>query len=178
MPDSHERRNITWRVRTLLCFSFVFLVGDARAQTAPEPQAKEAKGAAFTPVVVENVTIQGANDLGADETAKLAESVIKNAKPLFEQLFTEDKNKRKAVLGALVERIDLKFDEGLWGNRKVRMVSGGSLTLRTTLTAEHRGDKTPIELFNKGCSGVNIRSVKGLAENRVQTAAAMPRNNL
>jgi hypothetical protein len=75
MPDSHERRNITWRVRTLLCFSFVFLVGDARAQTAPEPQAKEAKGAAFTPVVVENVTIQGANDLGADETAKLAESL-------------------------------------------------------------------------------------------------------
>ena len=36
---------------------------------------KDASNAAFTPVVIENVTIQGANDLGADETAKLAESL-------------------------------------------------------------------------------------------------------
>jgi hypothetical protein len=71
MPGSHERSNITWRVGTLVCLSFVFFVGHARAQTAPEPQAKDA----FTPVVIDNVTIQGANDLGADETAKLAESL-------------------------------------------------------------------------------------------------------
>ena len=74
-----------------------------------------------------------------EDLAKLAENVIKHAKPLFEQLYTEDKIKLKAVLGALVQRIDLNFEEGLWGNRKVRMVSGGSITLRTTLTAEHRG---------------------------------------
>ena len=76
-----------------------------------------------------------------EDPAKVAENVIRNAKTLFEPLCTEDKDKLKSVLGALVERIDLKFDEGLWGNRKVRMVSGGSITLRTTLTAEHRGDR-------------------------------------
>jgi hypothetical protein len=75
MPNSNERKNITWRVGTLLCFVFVFFVGPASAQTKLDAQNKDENGAAFTSVVVEAVTIQGAGDLSSNVSATLAESL-------------------------------------------------------------------------------------------------------
>jgi Thioredoxin-like len=75
MPSPNERKNITWCVGTLLCFSFVSLVGPASAQTKADMQANDATGAVFIPVVVEAVTIQGTGDLSPDEKAKITESL-------------------------------------------------------------------------------------------------------
>jgi hypothetical protein len=70
-----ERKNIIWRVGTLLCLGLVFLIGHARAQTTPDLRAQGVNHAAFTAVVIEDVTIHGAGGLGADEGAKLVESL-------------------------------------------------------------------------------------------------------
>ena len=82
MPNVTEGNNAARFAGVVLLFGWLFCVGGVSAQTAAEPpatdakpQARDTKGAAFTPVVIDNVTIQGADDLGADETAKLAESL-------------------------------------------------------------------------------------------------------
>ena len=47
----------------------------------------------------------------------------------------------KAIVGELVDRVELKFDWGKWGSRRVRLVCGGSIYLKTTiLTTDNRGD--------------------------------------
>jgi hypothetical protein len=73
MPNANGRK--TWRVGVLLCFVLAFLVGPATAQTKPAAQTRNERGAAFTTVVIEAVTIQGASALSADESAKLADSL-------------------------------------------------------------------------------------------------------
>lgn len=86
MPNVTKGKNVAQVAGAILLFGWLFSVGSAHTQAVAEPQATDAKppaqeakgankGAAFTPVVIENVTIQGANDFGADETAKLAESL-------------------------------------------------------------------------------------------------------
>ena len=48
----------------------------------------------------------------------------------------------KHAMFELIKRIELKFKDGFWGKRKVRMVAGGSITLRQQiLTTENRGDR-------------------------------------
>lgn len=114
MPNVTKGKNVTQFAGAILLFGWLFSVGSAHAQTVAEPQAADAKppareangankGAAFTPVVIENVTIQGANDFGADETTKLAESLKGEA-------YTEK------WLDKLTDNVKRELsDEGFWG---------------------------------------------------------------
>jgi hypothetical protein len=70
-----KRHKVGRCFEALLYLSLLSLVGVANAQTTPEPRDKDAKDAAFTPVVVETVTIQGSGDLSTDERAKIADSL-------------------------------------------------------------------------------------------------------
>lgn len=102
MPNVTKGKNVARLAGAILLFSWFVFVDSAGAQTPPEPQAKDAKDAAFTPVVIEIVTIQGANDFGADETAKLAESLKGEA-------YTDN------WLDKLTDKVRRRLmDEGFW----------------------------------------------------------------
>ena len=80
----------------------------------------------------------------ADSTSPeaMVDEVLQNAKQLMEDLFTEDNDRLKAVLGELVEKIELKYQWENWGKRKVRRIAGGNFLLRpVSLTRGYRGDR-------------------------------------
>ena len=74
---------------------------------------------------------------------ELADTILARSQMLLEVLFSEKGDRLKSVLGELVEKVELRFDWGLWGNRKVRTVVGGDLYLKSpaTLTVSNRGDR-------------------------------------
>lgn len=75
MKPMNECKNASRCLWALPCVIFLLLGGSASAQSTLETQADGTKAAPFTPVVVEAVTIQSGNELGADETAKLEQSL-------------------------------------------------------------------------------------------------------
>jgi Thioredoxin-like/Surface antigen variable number repeat len=126
MPNVTKGNNAARFAGVVLLFGWLFCVGGVSAQTAAEPpvtdakpQARDTKDATFTPVVIENVTIQGADDLGADETAKLAESLKGEA-------YTDK------WLDRLTNKVTRRLmDEGYWG-------AAAKTTVRTLESADGR----------------------------------------
>ena len=73
----------------------------------------------------------------------------------------------------MVEKVELRFDWGFWGNLNVRTVVGGDLYLKspTTLTVSNRGDRTPIELFIAGTATLNMAFLRHFIDADVLTAS-------
>src|SRR5581483_7389644 len=71
------------------------------------------------------------------------ESEIINAQKLFDDLMKAGGERLKEVLSMLVQRIDLRFGNGYWGCRKIRMVTGCDVYLNVpaSFTTGNRGDR-------------------------------------
>jgi site-specific DNA recombinase len=74
----------------------------------------------------------------ADPT-KLATEMTAKAEKYLEDLFGQNIDRLKAVLSELIDRVELRFDWGLWGKRRVRLITDGSVYLRPILTTGYRG---------------------------------------
>jgi len=72
--------------------------------------------------------------------AEIADGMVAQAEKYLEDLVGSHGDRLKAVLGELVERIELRFEWGKWGNRRVRLVTGGDVYLKSILTTQYRGD--------------------------------------
>ena len=68
----------------------------------------------------------------------LAEGVLTKAQLLLDTLFGAQGDALKAVLGELVNRVDLHFQEGLWGKRRIRVICGCDVHLNS-VTTDGRG---------------------------------------
>lgn len=82
----------------------------------------------------------------------MADEIVKNARGLLEGLESDNPSRLKAVLSALVQKIELKFGNAQWGKRTVREVTGCEVSLHsaTSFTTNGRGDSrcmTPNELW-------------------------------
>lgn len=73
------------------------------------------------------------------DAATIAEEIVGQARTLVGELFNGAHERMKAILGELVERIELRFEPAAWGRRTVRRVAGCDLYLRDSLTTYGRG---------------------------------------
>ena len=90
-------------------------------------------------------------EVGDYET--IAADIVAKAKDIFRALMDSSNDALKPVLSQLVQKVELKFGDGLWGKRRIRVVTGcdAYLFANFSFTTVSRGDRTPIELF---CDGV------------------------
>jgi predicted nucleic acid-binding Zn-ribbon protein len=71
---------------------------------------------------------------------QIADGLVAKAEQYLNDLFNAPGERLKAILSELVERVELRFDWGQWGNRRVRLVTGGDVYLKAILTTGYRGD--------------------------------------
>ncbi|HEY3319254.1 MAG TPA: zinc ribbon domain-containing protein [Planctomycetota bacterium] len=73
---------------------------------------------------------------------QLAERVMAEAPRLLDNLMSKHPERLKAVLSRLVEKVELRFGDGHWGKRRIRVITGCDAYLRLpfSFTTENRGD--------------------------------------
>ena len=91
---------------------------------------------------------------------KLTNEVITKAKALFDDLMNSNGDRLKNVLSELVNRIELRFGDGLWGKRKVRVVTGCDVYLNaaTSFTTVGRDDcnSSAVNAISAGAEHITI----------------------
>ena len=73
------------------------------------------------------------------DAATIADEIVGQARTLIGELLNGEHVRVKAILGELVERVELRFEPAAWGRRTVRRVAGCDLYLRDSLTTDGRG---------------------------------------
>jgi DNA invertase Pin-like site-specific DNA recombinase len=76
-----------------------------------------------------------------DDPSTVAGAVCERAQGMLEDLFTTTGGRLKGVLRELVDHIELTFGWGTWGQRQVRVVTGGTVFIRTAVTTGNRGGR-------------------------------------
>jgi site-specific DNA recombinase len=77
----------------------------------------------------------------SDDPKQIADGLVLKAEQYLGELLNAEGSRLKGLLSELIERIELRFDWGKWGNRRVRLVTGGDVYLKSILTTEYRGDR-------------------------------------
>ena len=79
-------------------------------------------------------------EVGDYET--IATDIVGKAKTLFRALMDSSNDALKPVLSQLVQKVEMKFGDGLWGKRRIRVVTGcdAYLFANFSFTTVSRGD--------------------------------------